>query len=75
MKYPTAEETIAILEHNCCYLCTSFSDNPNVEAAKALYTYIRERQYNPTMATICGFLLGRAVGKREERQRRTAVTP
>lgn len=70
MKYPTAEETMAILEHNGIYLCTGFSDNPNVEAARVLIAYIRERQYSPGMAAVCGFLIGRAIGKREERQRR-----
>ena len=73
MNYPTAEETRAILEHNGIYLCTGFDDNPNVEAAKVLDAYIRERQYSPTMAAVCGFLIGRAIGKREERQRRGAV--
>lgn len=74
MNYPTAEETIAILENNCCYLCTGFSDNPNAEAAKELYAYISKKQYSPEMAAVCGFLIGRAIGKREERQRRGAVT-
>lgn len=74
MKYPTAEETRAILDHNDAYICMGFDDNPNVEAARELSAYIREKKYCLEMAAICGFLLGRAVGKREERQRRGAIT-
>lgn len=74
MKYFTAEEARAIMDYGCTLLCRCFENNPNLEAAQALAAYVRENcRYDPCLAAVYGFCLGRAVGIREERQRRKAA--
>lgn len=68
MKYFTAEEARAIMNHGRALLCSVWADNPNLEAAQALAAYVR--RLDPRSAAAYGFHLGRATGIREERQRR-----
>lgn len=74
MKYPTAEEARAIIENGDVLLCCNVSDNPNLEATQVLIDRVRRDRYDPFFVAITGFILGRAIGKREERARRSGAT-
>lgn len=66
----TAKEARAILAHAPFYLCTSSASNPSREAVSVLMNTVREFKRDPAWAAVYGYALGRAVGIREERQRR-----
>lgn len=70
MKYFTAEEARAILDNNSVLLCMVWDSNPGKEAARVLSDEVQRRPTESWSAAVRGFLLGRATGIREERQRR-----
>lgn len=73
MNYFTAEEAKAIMEYGDITLCTNWDMNPARAEARALSEKIetgRHCQDDLFRAAVCGFVLGRATGIREERQRR-----
>ena len=73
MKYFNAEEAQAIMSHNDITLCANWDTNPALDQARALHEHIEADgccRNDPSWAAVCGFLLGRATGIREERQRR-----
>lgn len=76
MKYFTVEEARAIMDHSDTTLCTNWDTNPALAEAQALSEKIKTDRYcqnEPFWAAVCGFVLGRATGIREERQRRKGV--
>ena len=70
MKYFTAEEARGIINHGDISLCTGGDLNPAKEAAQVLFDTAERRHDSPWTAAVCGFVLGRATGIREDRQRR-----
>ncbi len=68
--YPTAEEARAIIEHGDVQLCLNSTRNPNLEAVQALVDLVTQGGYGPVLSAVSGFVLGRAIGKREERARK-----
>lgn len=73
MKYFTTEEAKAVIAHGDVSLCAYWDKNPALEAAKVLHDTVCSDRYareSPFWAAVAGFILGRATGIREERQRR-----
>ena len=73
MKYFTAKEARAIMDHSDITLCINWDINPALAEAQALHEKIKTDRCcrdEPFLAAVCGFVLGRATGIREERQRR-----
>ena len=69
----TAEEARAILKHTPLHLCARCASNPNREAVGVLLDEIEADvtfRHDPAWAAVYGVALGRAIGIREERQRR-----
>ena len=70
MKYFSAEEAWAIIRESSPWICAIDDDNPNIEAARALLDFTKNRSRCPFFCAVVGFVLGRATGIREERARR-----
>lgn len=73
MKYFTAQEAKAIMNNGGVLLCTNWDENPALDQAIALRERVNsdmECRRSPIWAAAYGFILGRATGIREERQRR-----
>lgn len=70
MKYFTAEEARAVILNGDMSLCLAGDTNPAKEAMQELFDVSQRHPRSPWSAAVCGFLLGRATGIREERQRR-----
>ena len=70
MKYFSAEEAWAIIRESNPWICAIDDDNPNIEAARALLDFTKNRSRCPFFCAVVGFVLGRATGIREERARR-----
>lgn len=70
MEYFSAQQARLIIYKSPLDLCVNSATNPNREAFSALLDLARERADCPLMAAVSGFLLGRAIGIREERSRR-----
>lgn len=71
MNYFTTEEARSIINHSPATLFTRFDNNPNRDAAAECMRMCTS-EHRPTLfnAALYGFLLGRATGIREERERR-----
>ena len=70
MKYFSTEEAWAIIRESSPWICAIDDDNPNIEAARALLDFTKNRSRCPFFCAVVGFVLGRATGIREERARR-----
>lgn len=70
MKYFSAEEAWAIIRESNPWICAIDDDNPNIEAARVLADFAKNRSREPFYCAVAGFVLGRATGIREERARR-----
>lgn len=70
MKYFSTEEAWAIIRESGLWICAIDDDNPNIEAARALLDFTKNRSREPFFCAVAGFVLGRATGIREERARR-----
>lgn len=70
MKYFSAEEAWAIVRGSDLWICAIDDDNPNIEAARVLADFAKNRSREPFYCAAVGFVLGRATGIREERARR-----
>ena len=70
MKYFSTEEAWTIMRKSSPWICAIDDDNPNIEAARALPDFTKNRSREPFYCAAVGFALGRATGIREERARR-----